>query len=219
MVAAARTLHRLPESIGYVEGTMVGSAGVALNGLRLAGVEPAATGLVIGPGAIGLCAIQLLKAMGAARVICVGRAGARLNMAREIGADDLIDSQRGDAVQQVLDLTCGRGVDISIESAGADEGPTWAIRMTRLGGKIVLLAHFVPSERTIPIQEMSFKQLTMYGVKADPNTYDQVISFVAAGSLQLKPLVSHVYPLGDFARALDTFVNRREGAMKVAIQN
>jgi L-iditol 2-dehydrogenase len=218
MVVSAKALHSLPDSIGYAEGTMVGSAGVALHGLRLAGVEPAATGLVIGPGAIGLCAIQLLKAMGATRVICVGRTGARLNMAREIGADDLVDSLTGTAVEQVLDLTGGRGVDISVETAAAEEGPTYAIKMTRLGGKIVLIGFFIPPERTIPMQAVVFKQLSLYGVKADPNSYDQVLSFVVAGKLALKPLISHVFPLREFAKALDTFVNRREGAMKVVIE-
>ncbi|HQJ51674.1 MAG TPA: alcohol dehydrogenase catalytic domain-containing protein [Anaerolineae bacterium] len=218
MVVAARALHHLPDSISYVEGTMVGSAGVALHGLRLAGVEPASTGLVIGPGAIGLCAIQLLKAMGATRVICVGRKGARLEMAQSVGADDLVDSLEGKAIEQVLELTEGRGVDISVESAGAEQGPTYAIKMTRFGGKVVLLAFFVPPDRTVPMQDVGYKQLTLYGVKADPNTYTQVLSFVQAGKLALKPLISHVYPLRDFAKALDTFVNRREGAMKVVIE-
>ena len=139
-------------------------------------------------------------------------------MAKDVGADDLVDSLEGKAIQQVLDLTNGRGVDISVESAAAEEGPTYAIKMTRLGGKVVLLGFFVPPERTIPMQDVVFKQLTLYGVKADPNTYTQVLSFVQAGKLSLKPLVSHVFPLSDFAKALDTFVNRREGAMKVVIK-
>ncbi len=218
IVVGARALHRLPDSIAYAEGTMVGSAGVALHGLRLAGVEPAATGLVIGPGAIGLCAIQLLKAMGATRVICVGRAGARLNMAKQLGADAVVDVLAGQAVEEVLDLTGGRGVDISVETAAADDGPTNAIKMTRLGGKVVLIGFYTPPERTIPLQSVVLKQLTLYGVKADPNSYRQVLSYVEAGQLTLKPLLSHVFPLTDFAKALDTFVNRREGAMKVVIE-
>lgn len=214
----AKVLHRLPNSIDYAEGTIVGSAGVALHGLRLAGVEPAATGVVIGPGAIGLCAIQLLKAMGAARVICVGRKGARLDMAKQVGADAVVDVLAGKAVEEVLELTDGRGVDITVEAAAAEEGPAHAIEMTRLGGKVVLIGFFTPPERTIPLQSVVSKQLTLYGVKADPNSYDQVLSLVEAGRLALKPLLSHVYPLCEFGKALDTFVNRREGAMKVVIQ-
>ena len=218
IVVGANALHHLPDNIDYAEGTMVGSAGVALHGLRLAGVEPAATGLVIGPGAIGLCAIQLLKAMGATRVICVGRTGARLNMAKQVGADAVVDVLAGRAVEEVLELTGGRGVDISVEAAAAEEGPTHAIKMTRLGGKIVLIGFFIPPERIIPLQTVVYKQLTLYGVKADPNSYDQVFDFVQAGRLTLKPLLSHVYPLSQFSQALDTFVNRREGAMKVVIK-
>ncbi len=74
---AAQALHHLPDHLSYAEGAMVGSAGVALHGLRLAHVEPGSTAVLIGPGAIGLCGIQLLKAFGATRVIAVVRRGAR----------------------------------------------------------------------------------------------------------------------------------------------
>ena len=74
----------------------------------MAGVTPGGTCVVIGPGPIGLCAMQECKALGAARVIVVGR-GAKLEKARELGADVCIDFEKENPVQRVLELTNGIG--------------------------------------------------------------------------------------------------------------
>jgi L-iditol 2-dehydrogenase len=219
MVASSKSLFRLPDNVGYTEATMVGSAGVGLHGLKLAGVEPACTAVVIGPGAIGLCVIQLLKAMGAIRVIAVGRKGARLAMAPELGADETVDVLEGGASEKVLAMTGGRGADITVETSAAPDGPANAIHMTRFGGKVVLIGFYVPKDVTLPLQDVVYKEQTLYGVKADPNVYHEVLAFLAAGKLKLKPLVSHVFPLRDFATALDTFEHRKGGAMKVVVES
>lgn len=215
---AVQALHRLPDSLSYAEGAMVGSAGVALHGLRLGHVEPGATAVMIGPGAIGLCAIQLLKALGATRVIVVGRRGARLDMARVIGGDELVDVLGSNPVDRVMALTGGRGADIAVEASGAADGPAYASQMTRFGGKIVLLGFYVPKDVTVPMGDVVYKQQTIFGVRADPNIYTEVLSYMATGQLRVQPLISHTYPLRDFATALDTFVNRRGGALKVVIE-
>lgn len=217
-VWAVPSLHHLPDAVSHVHASMVDSAGVALHGLRLAHVEPGSVSLVVGPGAIGLCAIQLLKALGATRVIAVGRRGARLETTREVGADNVVDVLSDDPVGQVLALTGGRGVDISVEASGAPDAPALASKTTRFGGKILLLGFYVPKEVTVPLGDVVFKEQTVLGARADPNIYSQVLRYMATGQLRVESLISHTFPLRDFAAALDTFVHRREGALKVVIE-
>jgi L-iditol 2-dehydrogenase len=217
-VVSVKALHHLPNQVTYVEGAILDSAGVALHGLRQAVVEPGSTAVVIGPGAIGLCAIQLVKALGAARVIAVGRRGARLTLAGEIGADEIVDVLEGQPIEQVLSLTDGLGADITVESAGTPAAPAYAPKMTRFGGKIVLLGFFVPSEVEIPLGDVVYKEQTIFGIRADPNIYSQVLQLMAAGKLDVKPLISHTFPLKEFDIAFDTFVNRKDGALKVVIE-
>jgi threonine dehydrogenase-like Zn-dependent dehydrogenase len=90
--------------------------------------------------------------------------------------------------------------------------------MTRFGGKIVLLGFYVPSDVTVPLGDVVFKEQSIFGVRADPNIYSQVLGYMATGQLRTESLISHTFPLNDFATALDTFVHRRGGAMKVVIE-
>ena len=76
-------LHIIPDNVSYDVAAMTDCAGVAFHGVEMAGVTPGGTCVVIGPGPIGLCAMQECKALGAARVIVVGR-GAKLEKAREL---------------------------------------------------------------------------------------------------------------------------------------
>jgi L-iditol 2-dehydrogenase len=141
-----------------------------------------------------------------------------LTLAGEIGADEIVDVLAGQPIDQVLSLTAGLGADITVEAAGAPAAPAYAPKMTRFGGKIVLLGFFVPSEVEIPVGDVVFKEQTIFGVRADPNIYGQVMQFMAVGTLNVEPLISHTFPLTEFDTAFDTFVNRKDGALKVVVE-
>ena len=218
LACSVKVLHKIPGRLSFAEGAMVDSAAVALHGLRLANVEPGCTAAVIGPGPIGLCAVQLVRAMGASQVLVLGRAGPRLEMARELGANRLIDVLDSDPSGKVLEMTNDKGVDITIDASGASEAPTFATKMTRFGGKIVLLGFFSPSDFNVPLGDVVFKEQTIYGVRANPNIDDQVIKMMETGQLCVDRLISHRFSLDHFAEAFDTFVNRKDGAMKVIVE-
>jgi L-iditol 2-dehydrogenase len=61
-------------------------------------------------------------------------------------------------------------------------------------------------------------EIAIFGSRANPNVSRKIISLINSGQLSVKDLITHTYPLEDFAQALDTFVNRREGAIKVVIE-
>lgn len=197
---------------------MCDTAGVAFHGLERAGVKPGGTYCVIGPGPIGFMAMKLARAMGAAHVICVGR-GARLQAAVDLGACDrdmAIDFEKQDPVEEVLRLTHGVGADNVCEASGAHDSMTQAIEMVRKGGSIAMLG--TPPEGTmepIPIKKVTFKELTLCGSRGNPNATTAVVNLMATGQLRVKEMITHTYPLAEFATGIDTFVNRREGCVKV----
>ena len=91
--------------------------------------------------------------------------------------------------------------------------------MVRKGGKIALLG--VPPDRVIeglPFKYIVHNEIAIFGSRANPNVSRKIISLVSSGQLVIKDLITHSYPLEDFTRALETFVNRREGAIKVVIE-
>lgn len=212
-----KSITHLPDSISFAEAAMCDTAGVALHGLERAGVEPGSTVVVIGPGPIGMMAMKLAKAMGAGKVIVVGRAP-RLATAGELGADELVDFSKCDPIAAVRELTGGLGADLVLECSGAPGTIVQALRMSGKGGKVVMLG--VAKEgitEDIPLKYTTHNELTLYGSRANPNVSRKVIAMIAGGNIDVKALVTHTFSLEEVGKAFETFEKRLGGAMKVVI--
>lgn len=211
-------LARIPDNVSFDVAAMCDTAGVAMHGIMLSGITPGGTTVVFGPGPIGLCAMQIAKGMGAGRVIMIGR-GKKLAFAGQMGADVLIDFEKEDVVKRVLEETNGIGADEVIECSGANDSPAKACMMARKTGKIVLTANYrddLPA-MNIPMNTVVFNELKILGSKANPNVSKIVLDFFSKGVINGEALVTHRFPLEDYAKAVDLFENRRDGAIKVVI--
>jgi threonine dehydrogenase-like Zn-dependent dehydrogenase len=129
-----RTLVALPEELSFAEGAAVacgtGTAYAALRRMRIAGGDTLA---VFGQGPVGLSATVLGNAMGA-RVIAVETSPERLRLARDFGADSVVDASKEDAVKAIQDLTRGEGVALALECSGAAAARRAAVRCVKTWG-------------------------------------------------------------------------------------
>ncbi len=215
---SAKSVNKLPDNIPYKEGALVDTAGVVVHGMNLTGITVGGTVAVIGPGPIGLIAMRMAKVLGAAKVIIVGRRK-RLERAKELGADFIIDFENEDPVGAIRRVTSGMGVDEAFECSGASGTFRQAVQSVKRGGRVGLLG--VPAgnvEESLPFGYIVSNEIAIFGSKANPNVSDKVIPLIASGQLKLDDLISHIYPLEKFADALETFIQRRDGAMKVVIE-
>ena len=215
---SVKSVHKMPETVSFQEGSLVDTAGVGAHGAELTGITRGGTVAVIGPGPIGILAMRTARLMGASRIIAVGR-GTRLEAAGRLAADDLIDYTKVDPVETVWKLTGGLGVDQAFEASGAEGTFAQAVLMLREGGAVGLLG--VPPATVmekIPFKHVCRNEIGIFGVKANPNVSDQVVSLIASGQLAVKDLITHVFPLDDFPEALETFEKRKDGAVKVVIE-
>jgi L-iditol 2-dehydrogenase len=214
VVASVKALHPLPDELTFEEGAMLDTAGVALHGVNRGRVSVGDVVVVTGPGPIGLFTAQYAKTAGAEKVIVVGR-GARLAQAVALGAVG-VDYEAGDPVEAVRALTGGQGADAVIECAGSTAACTQAIAMTRKGGRLVM--NGLTSEPIeIPWSKIVLDEIDMLGVRANPNTSERALALIANGTIKVGPILSHTFPLEEFATALATFVERRDGALKVVV--
>src|SRR5690349_22847047 len=130
----ARTIVELPEELSFAEGAAVacgtGTAFSALKRMKLCGGDTLA---VFGQGPVGLSATVIGVAMGA-RVVAIETSAERLKLAKEFGADAVIDTSKEDAVQALKDLTDGAGVDLAIECSSAPAARRAAVRCVRTWG-------------------------------------------------------------------------------------
>lgn len=213
-----RSLTVMPPSVSFAEASMCDTTGVALHGLLLAGITAGGTSVIIGPGPIGLSAMKEAKALGSSRVIMVGR-GARLEAAKRMGADECVDINAVEPIKAVRDLTGGVGPDEAFECSGAKGTFHQAVRMVKKGGHIALIGVATADVmEEIPFKYVTHNELGIFGSRANANVSQKVMNMMASGQLQVKDLISHRFPLEDFAKALDTFVKRKENVVKVVIQ-
>lgn len=211
-----KALTLLPPAVSFAEGTMVDTAGTAYNALRLCGVAPGGYTVVIGPGPMGILAMELAQAMGS-KTIMVGR-GQRLQLAGTLGADHTIDIERTEnVVDAVKIITKGIGADQVVEAAGNANAFVQAIQMARKGGQVAYIS--IPTEdvQGVAVKTLVMNQITLHGVRANPNCSQTVINLIETGRLNAKALITHTFDIGEIKEAFDTFVNRKDGAVKVVI--
>lgn len=211
-------IHLIPDNISYDVAAMCDTAGVAMHGIELSGITPGGTTVVIGPGPIGLCAMQIAKGMGAGKVIMIGR-GRKLAFAGQMGADVLIDFEKEDAVQKVLEATGGRGADEVIECSGANDSPMKACYMAKKTGRIVLTANYRDDKPAfqLPLNLIVFNELKLFGSKANPNVSETVLKFFSKGVINGEALVTHRFQLEEYPKAVELFENKRDNVIKVVI--
>jgi L-iditol 2-dehydrogenase len=213
--APAFTLHKIPDSISFNEAVIINTATTALNAINRARIMPGDTVLVVGPGLMGLCTLQLALASGSPRVIVTGR-GDRLKMAEELGAE-IIDRTVEDPVDKVRQLTDGRGADVVIECAGNPEAMRSAMDSVRRGGRVSLTGVNGNKEVAFVTDKIVLDEIDIYGVRSHPNTWEATIALVAAGKLDAKKLVTHTFPLERFVEGMEIFIGRKEGSIRVVI--
>jgi L-iditol 2-dehydrogenase len=210
------TLYKIPGHVSYDEAVVVMTAGSPLYGLQVSGGYFAGeTVAVLGPGPIGLMAVQLVKALGAVRVVLTGTRASRLALGRELGADVTVNAREEDPVAAVREATGGKGADTVIDCAGGDETFDQAIKMTKPAGRIILVA-FYHGPVTADLSDAVRRNLTIHTERGEGGTtVGQALRLLAAGRIQAKPLVSHTYPLSRVHEGFAVLEKRTGDAMKI----
>ena len=175
---------------------------------------------VFAQGPIGLCATAGARLSGASLVIGVDMLPARLEMSRTLGADHVVDASQGDVVEQIMQLTQGRGVDVAIEALGTQKTFEAALRVLRPGGTLSSLGVY-SSDLTIPLDAFAAglgdHRIVTGLCPGGKERMRRLMSVIATGRVDLGAMVTHRYKLDDIEAAYDLFGHQRDGVLKVAI--
>ncbi len=192
-----------------------GFAGAETGGVRIGDVVA-----VFAQGPIGLCATAGARLMGASTIIAVDTVPARLEMARRMGADVVVDFKQEDPVEAIMRLTDGRGVDVAIEALGTQATFEAALRVLRPGGVLSSLGVY-SSDLTIPLDAFSAglgdKSIRTSLCPGGKERMRRMMAVIASGRADLGGLVTHRFKLDQIEEAYDLFANQRDGVLKVAI--
>jgi threonine dehydrogenase-like Zn-dependent dehydrogenase len=225
---ADRNVHPLPDHVSFEEAATFEPFGTSLHGVGLAAPRTGETVVILGAGIIGLGAVQAIRATtSGVRVIVVDGTPTRLEMARQVGADTVIDFTQGDPVEQVLALVGeqeiprlgyrGGNVDAVIDCAGAPSSSQQGLEMLKQeDGRLVLVALFEhpgPLDRNMIVRKHARLLGSWGSTTADLR---QAIELMASGRVDRRPLVSHQFSLDQAAEA---FAVQEQGqAIKVLVK-
>jgi L-iditol 2-dehydrogenase len=211
-----RILYRLPEDLSFADAAMLEAVSVAIHAVRVAEVAGGETALVIGAGMIGLLILQAARASGCSRIFVTDVDATRLELARSLGADAVIDSSSESLTSRIEQLTNGRGVDVTFEAVGRPETVAAAIDCTRKGGTVALVGNISP-EVAIPLQKVVTRQIRLQGSCASAGEYPQAMEWIAAGKIKVAPLITAVAPLEEGPSWFARLYAREPNLMKVVL--
>ncbi len=217
VVAERRWIHPLGD-LGTDVGALVEPLAVAYHAVRLSGAAPGHTAVVFGAGPIGLVTTAALRAAGVEQVIAVEPAAARKEKANVAGADQVIDPTGTDVVEAVLELTKGRGADVTFECAGVDAVLASAIGATRAGGTCVNVAIW-GHEARVSMNDLVFKEVNLLGSLAYANDHPATIEMIASGKVDPYQFITGRIDLDDIVTlGFDELINRKEENVKILVR-
>lgn len=205
-------LHRLPESLSFVEAALTEpTANIVTDMLERGKVEPEDFVVVLGPGPIGLIAAMAARAEGARAVMVVGTdadEALRLKTAREIGADHVVNLQREDPVARCLELTGGRGADLVVECSGAPPAIASAVDYVRKLGRICAIGLTGKKPVQLDWDKFQGKVCTLtFNMSTFYTSWDRALSMLALGKVDAKAIITHEFPLAEWEAAFEAVEN------------
>ncbi len=209
--------HKLPDRFSLLEAALTEPSANAYAAVRRGAVDVTDSVVVIGPGPIGLLALQYARLRNPRQLLLVGteRDAIRLELGRRLGAHHSVTNTSAD--QAVLELTEGRGADVVLQCAGTVEATRLALRLAAERGRVVIEGFAASAEEVgISPDRLVTKQLSVHGVRGwTIDDFTRALELNARGAIQLRPLITHEYALHDFKAALSSG-HTYETAVKVA---
>jgi 2-desacetyl-2-hydroxyethyl bacteriochlorophyllide A dehydrogenase len=212
-------VHKVPENVSWQDAATIEPLACAIHGVNRATIQFGETVVVIGGGPVGLFMVQAAKLKNPERVIAVDRHDERLKVAKELGADVIINPTKADAVAQIKSLTeDGVGCDVVLEAAGSNASVLMAVEMLRRGGRLMEFAVFAEKVSFDWSVISDIKELEIIGAHLAPHTYPIAIDLLSRGLITSRGIVTHTFPLRAFKEAIEMAKGRKEGAIKVLMK-
>ena len=205
VLAPARDLVRLPPELPLAESAIIADALTTPFHavVRRGRVAPGDWVLVLGCGGVGLNVVQIAAAVGA-RVVAVDVSAAKLDWAKRLGAEVVIDARAQERLDKaVRKATGGAGVDVAFEAIGKGATQEQAFHCLRSGGRLVLVG-FSPESMSLPTGRVMFREIEILGsLGCRPVDYPRVVELARQGRIRVAELVTHRFPLAEIERGLD----------------
>jgi L-iditol 2-dehydrogenase len=213
-----RCLHRIPDGVPFEHAALTEPACVTYNAIHVKSrVRPGEPVVIIGPGPIGLFALQMCRAAGAGPIVLVGTPAdaGRLKVAKELGAAVTVDVSEQEPLSVILDLTGGEGAHLVVECAGPTAAVALAMEAVARNGQITKIA-WGPEPLGLSLDPLIAKAASLQGSFSHTwRTWEAVLTMTAAGTIQMAPMITHRFSIEEWEKAYH-LIEERE-AVKVVL--
>ncbi len=217
VVHPAAYSYALPDSVSFAQGAMVEPFAIGMQAASRARIQPGDIALVTGAGPIGMMTALAALAGGCAKVYVSDLAQPKLDIIGAYPGIETINIRNMPAAEAIARATDGWGADVVFECSGAAPAVLGVPQLARPGGTVVLVG--MPVDPVpFDIVGLQAKELRVETVFRYANVYDRAISLIAAGKVDLKPLISLTLPFRDSIAAFDRAVEARETDVKIQIE-
>jgi L-iditol 2-dehydrogenase len=218
MLMPARSCFPVPRAIDDESAALLEPLGVAIHAVDFAKLRVGSSVAILGAGPIGLLILQIARLAGADPIFVTDKFPWRLKLAENWGGIP-IRYDREDAARRVMKETHGRGVDVAIEAAWAEESAAQAAEMARLGGRLVVVGISGGDRLEFSASLTRRKGLTIIMSRRMKHTYPRAIRLAETGRVDLHSLISHHFPLKKIAEAFKLNTAYQDRVVKVMVKS
>jgi 2-desacetyl-2-hydroxyethyl bacteriochlorophyllide A dehydrogenase len=216
-------VFKLPAGMSHEEGALVEPLAVGVRALAQARATYQDRVLVIGGGTIGLLCLAVAKANGVKEAMITVKYPQQARIARELGADQVIDITQTDVREFVRQQTGGMGVDAVVETVGSAQAFDDALASIRRRGTVVLVGgYYKPLEVSIGrivVTEALVTGSNCYGYSGLQTDFQAAIDLIASGKVAPTKIVTHRFPLDEITQAFAVAADKESGSVKVHVTN
>lgn len=207
-------VYAVPDSMTWEEAATIEPLACSVRGIDRLSMKIGDRVAVVGAGPMGILMIQLVKMMGASKILAVEPRDDRREAAVKFGADEAVAP--ADALKKAYDMTDGVGMDKVIEAVGAVPAIETAYPLARRGGTFEIFGVSPETAKwTVSPFDLYNRELTIVTSYRSPFTFERAIQVAASGRINLKSMVTHVFPLEEAPKAFDMLIKGEGKAIKV----
>ena len=208
--------YKLPDAMTTMEGALVEPASVGIHAAMTAQVRPGQKIVILGAGCIGLMTLQACRVLGATQIVVVDVLEKRLQLAKKLGALEVVNGKSEDTIQRCHELIGALGADVVFETAGVQATARQTPELVIRGGKIMIVGT-IPG--AVPIDFLKInRDVSIQTVFRYSNSYPVAMYAISSGRFDVKSMVTNIYDYQDVQLAFDESVHHKADIIKGVIK-
>lgn len=217
--AGEKGVYLIPDGLDLESASFTEPVSCVVHAVDRAGYKSGDNVVIIGGGPMGQMHLQFALHCGVNKVILVEPEESRMQMAREFGANCVLNPKTEDIKKAVLDLTGGLGADVVVEAVGHTDTLEQGVDLAKRGGKVIVFGFAPEGEKAsfAPFDILS-KELTIMGAWVNPYTYSRALDILASGQVDVKPLMSNRIKLDNIMDGFNMMIEKPKGFMKALVK-